>query len=694
MNKQLIKGPKTKIYSSVRKAVLAALAITSASSGAAATLSDSVSPYLVTAPSSDVARKVAISYHHGILKTDFKNKQLVIDLTPDEVEKLRFHGIQVKYSTEWETKFRDYQLSIQQKKLENSVNKSAGIPGFECYPTVEETMQQGALLASENDQYAEWIDIGDSWKKANSSGGYDLMVLKITNRNIEKEKPVLFIHSAMHARELTPAALTLDFAKKLLNEKDTDADIQWLLDEREIHILFHMNPDGRKIAETGEYQRKNANSNHCPGGNVGVDLNRNFAYFWNTTEYGSSGNECDQTYRGKSAESEPETQAVSNYIRSLFADSRGDNESDAAPADTSGMHLDIHSYSQLILWPYGHTDTPSPNANGFEELGNKLAWFNNYTPQQSVGLYPTDGTSDDVSYGELGVAAITYELGTDFFQACNDYTSKIKPDNLRSLIYAAKVTEAPYLLSSGPEVELIKLNGSSENVVVARGANLDIVAQASAINTKKSSLGRSVSKVEYSIDKHFNDAQSTVSELPDNDGNLTGVEEFSGQINTAELSEGRHTIYFRAYNQSGQSGVVSAMFFTIGENSLPAASFEYSCQELSCSFNAGNSSDSDGDITNFQWQFGDGVEGYGEIIEHTYPGEGSYEVVLTVYDDKGARASTAQSFDVKQESTEEEDEEEENEPEEENVSSSSGGGSLGGWLIAMFAFTYFRRILK
>ena len=47
-------------------------------------------------------------------------------------------------------------------------------------------------------------------------------------------------------------------------------------------------------------------------------------------------------------------------------------------------------------------------------LGRKLAYWNGYTPEQAIGLYPTDGTTTDFVYGELGIAAYTFELGTAF----------------------------------------------------------------------------------------------------------------------------------------------------------------------------------------------------------------------------------------------------------------------------------------
>ena len=596
-----------------------------------------------------LARKIAISFHHAILETNYEQGYIIADLTQKEIAQLKTHNLTIETATDFNNRYKDFKAQVAQQfqiKAENSIQS---IPGFECYATVEETLNDGATLATDNPTLAEWIDIGDSWEKENNQAGYDLMVLKITNQNIVEDKPVLFIHASMHAREYTPANLTLDFAKQLLDDYATDADTQWIIDYHEIHILFQMNPDGRKIAETGVFQRKNTNANHCPGLNVGVDLNRNFAYFWGTTDGGSSGNECDSTYRGNVAESEPETKAVSNYIRSLFPDVRGDAITDGAPTDTAGMHLDFHSYSELVLWPWGHTTDVSPNDSGFVALGNKFAWFNDYTPQQSVGLYATDGTSDDVSYGELGIAAFTFELGTSFFQQCADYTDTIKPDNLNALKYAAKVTAAPYLLAHGPEVTSISLNGSLSGVTVGAGTSIDLIATADATRSQLSTAGKSISKIEYSIDTPIWKETAIVVDVTNNDGDLSsGVESFNSVIDTTGLSNGEHLVYFRAFDESNNQGVTSASIITISadSNQSPTALFTSSCVELACDFDANASSDSDGTIDSYSWDFGDGISSTGVAPSHNYSNDGTYTVSLTVTDNNSATSTTNETITV------------------------------------------------
>ena len=168
-------------------------------------------------------------------------------------------------------------------------------------------------------------------------------------------------------------------------------------------------------------------------------------------------------------------------MRSLWPDRRGPAKTDAAPADTSGIHMDIHSYSELVLWPWGDTKTVAPNGIAMQTLGRKFAFFNGYMPQQSIGLYATDGTSDSVSYGELGVAAFTMELGTSFFQSCTSYESTVKPKNLPALMYAAKVVRTPYLTPAGPDVTVLKLSNKAATTGVKAGTAVTVTATSSGL---------------------------------------------------------------------------------------------------------------------------------------------------------------------------------------------------------------------
>lgn len=333
--------------------------------------------------------------------------------------------------------------------------QAQGIPGYPCYRTVAETRARLEELVELHPRLAMLVDLGPSWEGLGDGVDPDkrLRLIRLGNRDIVADKPVLFAMTAVHAREYTTAELALRFAEYLLSGYGVDPEATWILDHHEVHLLVQANPDGRRQAETGLSWRKNTNQGYCGTTSTsrGADLNRNFPFAWGTVPNGSSGSPCQLTYRGPLPASEPETQAIVDYTRALFPSRRPAPINAPADEDIRGIFLDIHSFSELVLWPWGITTDPAPNAEALERLGRRFAWFNNYKPEQSVGLYPTDGTTDDFAYGELGLPAYTFELGTAFFQACSVFESRILPDNLQALIYAAKAVRAPYRLPSGPE---------------------------------------------------------------------------------------------------------------------------------------------------------------------------------------------------------------------------------------------------
>jgi len=540
-------------------------------------------------PDVATARKAAITFHHALLEAEYDKGYLVLELEPQDIQTLRRFNFRIEQASEYIQKRNDFleqiERAMQQRQMSGQQSGTdmgiQSIPGYACYETVEETFAAAQGFVSAKPNLAQWIDVGDSWQKSVGQGGYDIRVLKLTNSATGGTKPKLFINSAIHAREYTTAPLVLAFARWLVDGYGTNAEATWILDHHEVHLLLQANPDGRKKAEGGLSWRKNTNTNYCgaTSNSRGADLNRNFSFSWNITNgQGSSGSQCNDTYRGPSAASEPETRAIEAYIRSLWPDRRGTGVSDAAPADTSGIHLDIHSYSQLVLWPWGHTSTPTGNGAALQTLGRRFAWFNNYTPQQSIGLYPTDGTSDSPSYGELGVAAFTFELGTSFFQSCSDFENTIKPRNLQALIYAAKVVRAPYQLPSGPDVTNLALGNDASGGGVSAGTTVSLTATATDTrfnNSNGTEPTHAITAAEAYIGTPPWVSGATPIVLTPTDGSFnTTSEGVSGSLSTAGLAKGSHIVYVRARDASGQWGPVSAVFLKISDGTPPPQNVE------------------------------------------------------------------------------------------------------------------------
>jgi hypothetical protein len=531
-------------------------------------------------PDLATARKAAISLHGQLLETEYERGFQIFELDAEGVALLRRAGYRLELAADFMRRRDAFLDAIDQanarRRAADPLAREVGIqsvPGYACYETVEETFSAAQAMVAARPGLASWVDVGDSWQKSVGSGGYDMRVLRLTNGAVPGTKPKLFISSAIHAREYVTAPLSLAFARWLTDGYGSNADATWLLDHHEVHLMLQSNPDGRKKAEAGLSWRKNTNTAYCGArsNNRGADLNRNFSFGWNSTGgVGSSGNQCDSTYRGPSAASEPEVQAVQAYVRNLWADRRGPGLGDAAPADTSGIHLDLHSYSELILWPWGATNAVSPNGVALQTLGRRFAFFNGYFPEQSIGLYPTDGTSDGPSYGELGVAAYTFELGTSFFQDCSSYENTIKPANLPALVYAAKVSRAPYQLPAGPDVTAVTLAANN----IAPGTPVGLAAALTGTRFSQRNGAEPVLAVASAmayIDIPPWAPGATPVPLVAADGAFDSPTESAvATLSTTGLAAGRHTVFVQGINASGQPGPVTAAFLDVGGAPPPA----------------------------------------------------------------------------------------------------------------------------
>lgn len=93
-----------------------------------------------------------------------------------------------------------------------------------------------------------------------------------------------------------------------------------------------------------------------------------------------------------------------------------------------------------------------------------------------------------------------------------------------------------------------------------------------------------------------------------------------------------------------------AVFVTTEEpppaNELPTAAFAFDCTALDCAFDGRDSSDDEGPIDSYAWDFGDGATGTGAQPTHSYDEPGAYAVTLTVTDGAGATASLTRTVTV------------------------------------------------
>ncbi|MBI5170486.1 MAG: immune inhibitor A [Candidatus Eisenbacteria bacterium] len=208
-------------------------------------------------------------------------------------------------------------------------------------------------------------------------------------------RPVAFFNSLTHAREPGGMHALFAFADSLLARYPADPEVKYLLEHRRIYLVPCVNPDGYFYNEriwdsTGTFGmwRKNLrdnNLNGVTGPGDGIDLNRNFGVKWGFNSVGSSGSPGSDTYRGPSAYSEPETQVQRNVVVAL--------------KPVSG--LSFHTYSDLLVHPWGWTAAGTPDSVKFQTWSDELTRANGYTggPGPRI-LYETNGDFNDFVYGD------------------------------------------------------------------------------------------------------------------------------------------------------------------------------------------------------------------------------------------------------------------------------------------------------
>ena len=535
---------------------------------------DSIIPVAETAAGPVVAR-ISVSSQADINRlaatldvwsTDLAHGQVVALLTPGQARALQAAGHDVVIEAQRTAELARWRTVA----AAGASSQPSGIPSFPCYRTTQEIDADLASLAVDHPHLAQWLTIGESWQAANQRGGADLHALVLTNRASTAPKAKLAVLAAIHARELATAELAARFAEGLVAAYGSDAEVTWLLDHTEVHILPMANPDGRRIVEESlVWWRKNTNdSDGCSNTwSYGVDLNRNSSFKWNQCEGPacSSGYACDDTYRGRGPASEPEVQAVESYLRSIFPDQRGAGDEDAAPADATGLFITLHSYGELVLYPWGWRSTPAPNGLELDRLGRKFAYFNRYTVCQAgaVGcLYQTDGSTDDWAYGELGVAAYTFELGTDFFESCATFENAILQPNMDALMYAAKAARQPYTIPAAPDA----VNVAATPALVLPGEPVTVTATLDSTRIFSTAIDAAATgaPARLTVVDSASMTSTAVYTLTAADGAFDGpVEQVTGLLDTRGWAPGRYLLVVEGQGDSGAWGAPGVAFLDI-----------------------------------------------------------------------------------------------------------------------------------
>jgi len=436
-------------------------------------------------------------------------------------------------------------------------------------------------------QLTELVDIGDAWL-ADQPGqpDRDIWLLRVTTEDPSlgeiEQKPAFFMAAAMHAREVATTELAIRYVRYLTGGYNgqggygRDADVTWLVDHHVAYILLMQNPDGHAENErdVAWNRRKNMDSDDgCPWpAEWGVDLNRNHSFLWSCCG-GSSSNPCLETYRGPGPGSEPETRAFESAFSSLMLDQNGPNGNNeiaaASPLTTTGIFISLHSYGDLVLWPWAFDDFgDAPNEAQLRTIGRKFAAYNGYDASGTI-WYDVDGAVDDWAYGKLGIASFTFEVGPlsgvcgGFFPAyeCIDgYAGRdFWAENLPALLYAHKIARTPYVTAYGPDAEGVNVTASGQPPTAPVQISATIADQRCCGDAP-----RPVAAAECFVGAPGEGGTGTA--MNPTDGAWGGlVEEVGTVLDSSALSPGRHAVLVHGRNVDGPWGPFTAAFLWVGE---------------------------------------------------------------------------------------------------------------------------------
>ena len=268
--------------------------------------------------------------------------------------------------------------------------------GYYTFQEIEENIDE--LISFYPNIISEKISIGLSLE------GRNIWALKVSdNPNINESEPQALYTGLHHSREPMSYMNLFYFMHWLGENYNSDLLAQHLVDNRELWFIPAINPDGLVYNQTiapdgGGMQRKNTRDS-CSSTPIGVDLNRNYGYLWGYDNEGSSPDGCSETYRGTSPFSEPETQAVRDFVNQ----------------HNFKINFNYHSYSDLLIYPFGYeyeNNAPQEDIDIFIEYGEDMVQYNGYTLGTGPDLlYPVNGDACDWMYGEADIFSYTPEIG-------------------------------------------------------------------------------------------------------------------------------------------------------------------------------------------------------------------------------------------------------------------------------------------
>ena len=306
--------------------------------------------------------------------------------------------------------------------------------------------------------------------------GRDIWAFKVSdNPNEDEDEPEVLYTALTHSREPLGMMNLMYFVQLLLEEYDEDSELNYLINNREIWFIPVVNPDGYVYNELiepngGGMHRKNRLDTNCGNGdNRGVDLNRNYGYGWGSDDTGSSPNPCSATYRGESKFSEPETQAVRDFI----IEHQFKNV------------LHYHSYWNTYIHPWGDGSLPDePDLTTLTEIGQEMARYNGFTVGTGFATigYGVNGDAVDWTYGDQDIISYVPEVGSTsqgFWPPESDVV-----DLCLNQVHSNKI----FAFVSGSDIIIHSYELSHDDMIPGETVELDVVIQNRGLSNSEANI--------------------------------------------------------------------------------------------------------------------------------------------------------------------------------------------------------------
>jgi carboxypeptidase T len=258
------------------------------------------------------------------------------------------------------------------------------------------------ILDFVNRIHAQYPDITEVKVIGKTIEGREIHAIKISdNAKRDEKEPVFLVNAMHHAREVMTPEITTDMIEYLTTNYEKDPEVTNWIKSTEIWVIPMFNLDGNnKMWNEDSMWRKNTRNGH------GVDINRNYPAGWNSCN-GSSASTSAQDYRGTAPASEPETQAMMNFVATI------------KPV----FNISYHSYSEIVIYPYGCRPRRTPAEEAVETIGAEIGKKLDYKPGTAWQLlYNADGGDIDWMYTEHQVIPYVIEVNSTWDGFHPDYS--------------------------------------------------------------------------------------------------------------------------------------------------------------------------------------------------------------------------------------------------------------------------------